>query len=210
MRGEQPLGYGEAADALQELADLDDVMEQLGQQHPGATLDDVDVETVERTLGSHAAMDVRALQQLERELERQGWLTRGADGLQLAPKALRRLGQTALRQVFAHLGTGRKGEHDVRDAGAAGEPTGAARAWEFGDEQPLDVVRTVGNALRRRAGTGVVVRPGDGRAGDARPAASDCWPRTSRSWRPSGARRRRSRCAWTSRSRWSSRTAGAR
>ena len=48
MRGEQPLGYGEAADALQELADLDDVMEQLGQQHPGATLDDVDVDTVER------------------------------------------------------------------------------------------------------------------------------------------------------------------
>ncbi len=149
MRGDQPLGYGEAAGALGELSDLDDLIEQLAQDHPGATLDDVDVETVERALGSSAAQDVRALQELERELEGQGWLIRGADGLELSPKALRRLGQTALRRVFEHLRDGGRGEHDVQDAGAAGEATGASRAWQFGDEQPLDVVRTVGNAVRR-------------------------------------------------------------
>jgi uncharacterized protein with von Willebrand factor type A (vWA) domain len=154
MRGEDPLGYGEAADALAELADLDDLVEALGQHHPGATLDDVDVESVERQLGSAAAQDLRALQQLERELERQGWLTRGADGLELAPKALRRLGQTALRQVFENLRDGGRGEHDLRDAGASGEATGASRAWQFGDEQPLDVVRTVSNALRRNVSRG--------------------------------------------------------
>jgi uncharacterized protein with von Willebrand factor type A (vWA) domain len=155
MRGENPLGYGEAAGALQELADLDDLIDQLGQEHAGATLDDVDVETVERTLGSGAAADVQALQELERELERQGWLTRADGALTLSPKALRRLGQTALRQVFEHLGSGKRGEHDIRDAGAAGEATGASRAWEFGDEQPLDVVRSLGNAVRRSAGAGV-------------------------------------------------------
>src|SRR3954468_3966992 len=149
MRGEQPLGYGEAAGALGELSDLDDLLDQLGQDHPGATLDDIDVETVERALGSSAAQDVRALQQLERELERQGWLVRGADGLQLSPKALRRLGQTALRKVFEHLKDGSRGEHDIRDAGASGEATGASRTWQFGDEQPLDVVRTVSNGVRR-------------------------------------------------------------
>ncbi len=151
MRGDQPLGYGEAAGALGELADLDELIEALSQDHPGATLDDVDVdvETVERALGTGAATDVRALQQLERELERQGWLVRGKDGLQLSPKSLRRLGQTALRQVFEHLREGGRGQHDVRDAGASGEATGASRQWEFGDEQALDVVRTVSNALRR-------------------------------------------------------------
>jgi uncharacterized protein with von Willebrand factor type A (vWA) domain len=154
MRGETPLGYGEAAGALQELADLDDLIDQLGQQHQGATLDDVDVETVERALGNSAAADVRALQELERELERQGWLTRTDGALTLSPKALRRLGQTALNQVFAHLGSGPRGGHDIRDAGAAGEATGASRTWEFGDEQPLDVVRSVGNAVRRMAAAG--------------------------------------------------------
>src|SRR3954470_2866298 len=149
MRGEGQLGYGEAAGALGELSDLDDLIDQLGQEHPGATLDDVDVETVERTLGSSAAQDVRALQQLERELERQGWVGRGAAGARLSPKALRRLGQTALRKVFEHLAEGGRGQHDVQDAGASGEATGASRAWEFGDGPPLDVVRTVGNAGRR-------------------------------------------------------------
>jgi uncharacterized protein with von Willebrand factor type A (vWA) domain len=161
MRGDQPLGYGEAAGALGELSDLDDLLDQLGQNHPGATLDDVDVETVERALGSSAAQDVRALQQLERELERQGWLVRGAEGLELSPKALRRLGQTALRKVFEHLSEGGRGQHDVQDAGASGEATGASRAWEFGDEQPLDVVRTIGNAVRRAASAG----GGSGRTG---------------------------------------------
>jgi uncharacterized protein with von Willebrand factor type A (vWA) domain len=160
VRGENPLGYGEATGVLEELADLDDLIDQLGQQHPGATLDDVDVDSVERNLGGAAAADVRRLQQLERELERQGWLARGTDGLRLSPKALRRLGQTALHRVFAHLDSGRRGEHDVRDAGAAGEPTGSARAWEFGDEQPLDVVRTVGNAVRRQATAGAGARGG--------------------------------------------------
>ncbi len=60
---------------------------------PGATLDDVDVEAVERTLGRAAADDVRRLRELERELRRQGWVTRDADGLTLSPKALRRLGR---------------------------------------------------------------------------------------------------------------------
>jgi uncharacterized protein with von Willebrand factor type A (vWA) domain len=109
---------------------------------------------VERAMGSGSVADIRALQELERELERQGWLTRADGVLTLSPKALRRLGQTALRQVFAHLGSGPRGEHDIRDAGAAGEATGASRTWEFGDEQPLDVVKSVGNAVRRISATG--------------------------------------------------------
>ncbi|MFD0823611.1 VWA domain-containing protein, partial [Micromonospora zhanjiangensis] len=40
-------------------------------------------------------------------------------------------------------------QHDLRSAGAAGEVTGASRPWEYGDEQPLDVVRTIARAVRR-------------------------------------------------------------
>jgi uncharacterized protein with von Willebrand factor type A (vWA) domain len=149
VRGEQGLGYGEATGVLEEIAELDDLLEQLGQEHPGATLDDIDVEAVARQLGRRAADDVRRLQELERELRRQGWVTRDSDGLTLSPKALRRLGGTALRRVFADLERGRQGQHDMSDAGAAGELTGASRPWEFGDEQPIDVVRTIGNAVRR-------------------------------------------------------------
>ena len=62
-----------------------------------------------------------------------------------------------MRSVFAQIESGRRGAHDQRSAGAAGETTGASRAWEFGDEQPLDVVRTVSNAVRRSLATGGTV-----------------------------------------------------
>ena len=153
-QGQEPLGYGQATQALAEVAELDDLLDQLGQEHAGATLDDVDVEAVERQLGRRAADDVRRLRELERELRRQGWLSGRSSDLQLSPKALRRLGSTALRHVFGQLEAGPRGQHDLRSAGAAGEPTGASRAWEFGDEQALDVVRTVGNAVRRTRASG--------------------------------------------------------
>ncbi|MFJ6195363.1 VWA domain-containing protein [Micromonospora sp. NPDC092111] len=153
VRGDRPLGYGEAAGALDEIAELDELLDSLDQEHPGATLDDVDVDAVARTLGRDAADDVRRLRELERELRRQGWVSRDADGLTLSPKALRRLAGTALRRVFADLTAGPRGQHDLRSAGAAGEVSGASRPWEYGDEQPLDVVRTLTRAVRRAGPT---------------------------------------------------------
>jgi uncharacterized protein with von Willebrand factor type A (vWA) domain len=74
---------------------------------------------------------------------------------------LRRLGGTALRDVFGDLSSGRRGQHDLRDAGAAGEVTGASRPWTYGDEQPLDVVRTVSRAVLRGAGVPVRLQVDD-------------------------------------------------
>lgn len=150
MNGEDGLGYGEATGALAELSDLEAVADQLSHGADALhTLDGIDVEVVERTLGRRAADEVRQLAELEQALRRQGWLTRGADGMTLSPKALRRLGATALRRVFADLGAAGRGQHDVQSAGAAGELTGSSRAWQLGDTQPIDVVRTVANAIRR-------------------------------------------------------------
>ncbi|MFC0007383.1 vWA domain-containing protein [Micromonospora siamensis] len=153
VRGDQQLGYGEATGALDEIAELDELLDALDQDQPGATLDEVDVDAVARTLGREAADDVRRLRELERELRRQGWVSRDADGLTLSPKALRRLAGTALRKVFGDLTAGPRGQHDLRSAGAAGEVSGASRQWEYGDEQPLDVVRTLTRAVRRAGPT---------------------------------------------------------
>jgi uncharacterized protein with von Willebrand factor type A (vWA) domain len=150
--GEEGLGMGDATSAVAELADLEALSNQLSQGYAGASLADVDEELLERALGRNAVDDLAALRQLERELERQGFLNRSDGRLELSPKAVRRLGATALRRVFAKLESTGRGEHDVADAGAAGELTGSSREWQFGDEQPLDVVRTVRNAVLRTAG----------------------------------------------------------
>jgi len=161
MSGEEPLGLGDATTAVAELADLAELEAALSQDYPGASLDDIDEEAVRRAFGRQAVDDIEALRRLERELERQGYLTRNAGQLELTPKAVRRLGDTALRRIFGDLSFGRRaGDHDLRDAGQAGELTGTTRPWEFGDEQPLDVPTTVRNALLRggRPGPGAPVR----------------------------------------------------
>ena len=179
MTGENPLGLSEATTALSELADLADLEDALRQDYPGARLDDIDEEAVRRALGRQAVDDMEALRQIERELERQGYLQRTDGKLELTPKAVRRLGETALRRVFADLPEGGFGDHDQRDAGQAGEYTGSTRPWSFGDEQAIDAPTTVRNALLRDAPRPRPDRP-DAPGSGSRSA-------TSRSARPSGA-----------------------
>ena len=164
LRGDEPLGLGDATEALADLADLDALAEAMEQDYPGASLEDVDEEAVARALGRQAVDD----------------LTRAAAGRARARAA--GLPHAQGRRARAHRqgdpphrpdraaprlrlarGRRRRGDHDVRDAGAAGELTGTTREWRFGDEQPLDVVKTVSNAVRRRMvdRDGPLLRPED-------------------------------------------------
>ena len=159
MTGSEPLGLSDATAALAELADLADLEDALRQDYPGARLDDIDEEAVRRALGRQAVDDMEALRQIELELERQGYLQRSDGKLELTPKAVRRLGQTALKKVFAQLPEGGTGDHEQHDAGQAGEFTGSTRPWQFGDEQAIDAAATVRNALMRQAPPPMGARP---------------------------------------------------
>jgi uncharacterized protein with von Willebrand factor type A (vWA) domain len=158
--GEQGLGLGDGTGVLQDLADLDDLAEQLSQSYDGARMDDVDVDKLARQLGDEAAVDARTLTELERALRDSGYLRRSADGrLNLSPKAMRQLGKALLRDVATKLSS-RQGARDTRTAGAAGERSGATREWTFGSTEPWDVTRTVTNAVVRTVSEG-----GDPRSG---------------------------------------------
>ena len=164
--GDNPLGMGQGAQALADIGELEQLAEQLSQSYSGATMDDVDLDALARQLGDEAAVDARTLAELERALMNQGFLDRGSDGQwRLSPKAMRQLGQAALRDVAQQL-SGRHGERETRRAGAAGELTGATRPWAFGDTEPWNVTRTITNAVLRRAGT-------DRRDGPVRIAVDD-------------------------------------
>ena len=124
-----------------------------------------------------AAADLRALRELERELERQGYVARGDDGPAAHP-ARRCAGSARPRcsRVFAQLDAGRpRRPRRPRAPAPADELHRATRPWVFGDELPIDAVRTVAQRRLRRG------RP-------AHPAGSARWSTTSRSPRPSAAR----------------------
>ncbi|GAB3828706.1 vWA domain-containing protein [Kribbella italica] len=157
MSGDDPLGLAEGARAMNDLAELDALAEQLSQSYPGARLEDIDLDALTRQLGDEATVDARRLSELERELRNQGLLERAPDGsLRLSPKALRQLGQTALSDVL-RAARGQSGERESASAGAAGELSGSTRQWQFGDTQAWDVPKTVRNAVLRTASVGARV-----------------------------------------------------
>ncbi|MGK2904390.1 MAG: vWA domain-containing protein, partial [Mycobacterium sp.] len=159
FNGDDPMGMGQGAQALADISELEQLAEQLSQSYAGARMEDVDLDMLARQLGDEAAVNARTLAELERALTDQGFLDRGSDGqFRLSPKAMRQLGQAALREV-AHQLSGRHGERETRRAGAAGELTGATRPWAFGDTEPWNVTRTITNAVLRQAGGGTIDGP---------------------------------------------------
>src|SRR3954451_21089674 len=152
MDGEEGLGLGDGTGVFQDLADLDELSDQLSQSYGGARMDDLDLDKLARQLGDDAAVDARTLQQLEKALRDSGTLKRGSDGqLRLTPKAMRQLGKALLRDVAERM-SGRQGNRELQRAGAAGDLSGATRAWSFGDTEPWHVPRTMLNGVLRRAG----------------------------------------------------------
>jgi uncharacterized protein with von Willebrand factor type A (vWA) domain len=154
MDGEEGLGLGDGTGVFQDLADLDELSDQLGQSYGGSHIDDLDLDKLGRQLGDEATVDARTLQALEKALRDSGAVKRGSDGqLKLTPKAMRQLGKSLLKDVANRM-SGRQGARDIRAAGAAGERSGATREWAFGDTEPWDVTRTITNAISRIAGSG--------------------------------------------------------
>ncbi len=152
--GEQGLGLGDGTGVLQDVAGLDQLAEQVSQMYDGARLDDIDLDLLAQQLGPEAAVDARTLQRLEQALRDSGYLKRSSDGqLKLSPKAMRQLGKALLKDVAQRM-SGRQGQRDLRQAGAAGELSGATREWQFGDTEPWDVTRTITNAVRRTVADG--------------------------------------------------------
>jgi uncharacterized protein with von Willebrand factor type A (vWA) domain len=152
MEGQEGLGLGDGTGVFQDLADLDELADQLSQSYGGARMDDLDLDRLARQLGDEAAVDARTLQRLEQALRDSGYLKRGSDGqYRLSPRAMRQLGKALLRDVAERM-SGRQGQRELQRAGAAGDLSGATREWQYGDTEPWHVPRTILNGVLRRAG----------------------------------------------------------
>ncbi len=152
--GEEPVGLGEGLDIIDEASRLEELERALGQNYPGATLEDVDVDEIRRTLGEEAARDLERLKAIEKMLEDAGVVARTGGRIELTPRGVRKLGERALSRVFARLTVDQAGSHEVDAVGGVDEPAGSSRPWRFGDSFRLDLRRTLHNAVLRQAQQG--------------------------------------------------------
>ena len=162
FKGDDPLTLREAMQLMDELAQMEKLERQLRKAQDPASLEKIDPAEVEKLLGEQAAQDLKRLAEMSKKLEEAGYLERIGDRLELTARAIRKIADKALHDVFSHLKRDRFGRHVVDHRGAGGDRTDDAKRYEFGDPFLLDLKETLMNAVERRgAGTPVRLVPDD-------------------------------------------------
>src|SRR5947208_3852822 len=119
-------------------------------------------EDVAKIAGEEAARDLERLKELAKALKDAGYLEGEDDDLKLTARAIRKIADKALRDIFARLSKDRFGGHQITRRGAGGDQTDETKAYEFGDPFLLDLRETVMNAVERQgAGSPVALAPED-------------------------------------------------
>jgi uncharacterized protein with von Willebrand factor type A (vWA) domain len=149
FRGQEPAGYEEA----QRVRERIQALEQLARDLAEGNLEGLSAEQLSELLDSGAVRSILLLRDLESTLRDAGYLRDGDVGVELTPRAIRRIGAQALADVYGALRRDRSGQHEVDARGAALPLPDQTRPWSFGESLDLDVPRTLLNAVKRGAGS---------------------------------------------------------
>ena len=150
--GVDPLDFSHATDMLAELGDIDQLENLLrGSASPGA-LAEADTEAVGRLLGDDAAESLERMAEVARMLEEAGLIENREGRFDLTPRAIRKIGQGALRDLFARLDADKLGRHAVHRAGHGHEREPDTKPYEYGDPFNLHIAQTIRNAVTRTGG----------------------------------------------------------
>ncbi len=160
--GQDPLGFAEAAQLMEQLGDIDQLENLLrGATNPGA-LAEVDIDRARELLGDQSARSLERLAELAKMLEQAGLIENKEGRYELTPKGIRKIGQNALSDLFAKLAKDKMGKHELERSGVGHERSYESKPYEFGDPFNLDIHRTIRNAIQRTGGgTPVRLSPDD-------------------------------------------------
>ena len=147
--GEEGLGLEPALEQIGRLQQIDALEDALADIDSPGDLAGLDRNQVRELVGDDAVRDLDALDELSRQLEKAGYLTRRGERLELTPRGSRRIGQKVLDDLFARLSRDAFGGHRIDRAGRGGEREETTKPYEFGDPFHLDIRGTIENALRR-------------------------------------------------------------
>ncbi len=160
--GDDSLTYDEAMELMGQLQNMDELEDQIREATRRGNLEDLDLDEVQELLGDDARRDLEQLQRIAKMLEEAGYVTQRGNRLELTPKGIRRIGQKAMKDIFAQIKRDRIGQHQMHMRGAGGERYGDTKQYEFGDPFDLHLERTIRNALLNRGGgTPVRIAPQD-------------------------------------------------
>jgi uncharacterized protein with von Willebrand factor type A (vWA) domain len=148
--GDEPLSMQEALRLMGELNDVDSLEQELRHAAEMNDVSQLDLDEIARLLGEDAKQIAQQLQQLAQTLEDAGLLRHKGREWELTPRAVRRIGERALRDIFGTVEASTTGEHTLSKRGFGLEPADETKQYTWGDPFGLvDTNRTVLNAVLR-------------------------------------------------------------
>jgi len=162
FHGEEPLSLTEALRLMEELQELDEMEKQLEGNRFYPDLGKIDPSRLRHYLGEDAYRSFEQLRRLTDVLEEAGYIWRRSGRWELTPRAIRRIGQKALRDIFGYLKKGFSGKHEMATRGTGGDRADDTKEYEFGDPFHIHIERTFMNALQREGpGSPLRIKPED-------------------------------------------------
>ena len=154
--GDDSLTMDQAMDLMRQLQENDQLEQALQEAMRTGNMEGIDPDKLAELLGEDAKRVWEQLDQLRQMLKDAGYLS-GDDKMDLTARGIRRIGQKALKEIFANLSKDRMGGHMIETRGANGDLLGETKPYEFGDPFQVDLQATIKNAVLR-AGPGLPVR----------------------------------------------------
>lgn len=147
--GSESLPLQEAMGLMERLQGIEDLESALREGYQGRQLTPEQSAQLQQLLGPDSRQAAEQMSELASQLERKGYVQKGKRGMELTPRGMRRIGQKALRDLYARLKRDRFGDHSISVRGLGSERSDDTKVYEFGDAFTLHVERTLMNALRR-------------------------------------------------------------
>jgi uncharacterized protein with von Willebrand factor type A (vWA) domain len=151
FRGDESLSLQEALQLIERLQGMERLEEALERVLWGAEPEQIDDEQVRELMGEEAHGQVQALKDMAENLERQGYIRKSRDKLELTARGIRKIAQRAMQDIFASLRRDQFGKHDMTRRGYGGQRLEETKPYEFGDPFEVHLPRTVMNAVQRTA-----------------------------------------------------------
>ena len=162
FRGDEEIDLQSAMSLMDQMQSIDEVERQLERTQYGGEIDDIDADKLEELLGPEARETLDQLKQFLEVLEDAGLIRKKGNSWELTPRGTRKIGQRALKEIYAQLKSDSFGKHEIRESGTGGDRTDSTKRYEFGDPFYLDIQKTIMNSMYREGpGVPIHLQPAD-------------------------------------------------
>jgi len=155
--GDEPLTLQEAMRLMGDMKGLEELESELLEAVRNNDASLLDSDEIRRLVGDEAGRMAEELQEFTRMLEEAGFIQRNNKGWELTPRAMRKIGERALEEIFGRIDRGLTGEHTLTRYGWGVERLDETKPFVFGDPFAIDMHETLKKALRRQ-GPGIPLR----------------------------------------------------